>query len=81
VNYLIQLDKEDKKIVSDFSIIYKDKTNEELINVTYKRYPYYAINSTISDQYLSPEELLNLNNYKSMEEERVLYTSAMKAFH
>ncbi|MDD7887176.1 DUF488 family protein [Flavivirga sp. 57AJ16] len=73
-NYLIQLDKEDKKIISDFGIIYKNKTNDDLIDLTYKRYPYYAINSIISDKYLSNEEMKNLNNYRSFEDETILFT-------
>lgn len=74
INYLIQLDKEDKKIISDFAIIYKDKTSDDLIDLTYKRYPYYAINSTIAKNHLSEEELLNLDNFKSTESETVLFT-------
>lgn len=73
-NYLSQLDKEDKKIISDFAIIYKNKTNDDLIDLTYKRYPYYAINSTISEKYLSKEELKKLNNFRSFEDEIILFT-------
>ncbi|WP_396602727.1 DUF488 family protein [Algibacter sp. R77976] len=73
-NYLAQLYKEDKKIVSDFGVIYKNKTNDDLISLTYKRYPYYAINSTIADKYLSENEFDNLNNYRSFEDEITLFT-------
>jgi hypothetical protein len=74
INYLVQLDKDDRKIISDFAIIYKDKTSDDLIDLTYKRYPYYAINSTIAENHLSEEELLNLDNFKSTESEIVLFT-------
>tara|TARA_R110000868_G_scaffold410732_2_gene700045 strand:- start:1067 stop:1954 length:888 start_codon:yes stop_codon:yes gene_type:complete len=73
-NYLTQLDKEDKKIISDFAIIYKGKTSDDLIDITYKRYPYYAINSIIADKYLSNEELENLNKYRSFDDEIILFT-------
>lgn len=73
-NYLRQLDKEDKKIISDFAIFYKNKTNDDLINLTYRRYPYYAINSTISENHLSKEELQNLNKFRSFESEVILFT-------
>lgn len=73
-NYLDQLDKEDKKIISDFAIIYKNKTNEDLINLTYKKYPYYAINSTIAERYLSRDELNNLDKFRSFEDEVILFT-------
>lgn len=73
-NYLVQLDKEDQKIVSDFAIIYKGKTNEYLINLTYKRYPYFAINSTIAKDHLSNDEIDNLNNFRSFENKITLFT-------
>tara|TARA_R110000868_G_scaffold97875_2_gene269227 strand:- start:3087 stop:3974 length:888 start_codon:yes stop_codon:yes gene_type:complete len=73
-NYLTQLDKEDKKIISDFAIIYKNKTNDDLIDLTYKRYPYYAINSIIAEKYLSNEELINLDKFRSFEEDVMLFT-------
>lgn len=74
VNYLNELTKEDKKIISDFRIIYANKTSEDLINLTYKRYPYFAINSIIAQNYLSESEIENLNNYRSFDEEVVLFT-------
>lgn len=74
VNYLIEIDKEDKKIISDFAIIYKNKTSDDLIDLTYKRYPYYAINSTIADKHLSKSKMLDLNNYRSNEVETILFT-------
>ncbi|WP_299220926.1 DUF488 domain-containing protein [uncultured Aquimarina sp.] len=73
-NYLNELNKQDKKIISDFKIIYGKKTNNDLIELTYKRYPYYAINSIITEKYLNSEELKNLNNYRSSENETVLFT-------
>lgn len=73
-NYLIQLDKEDKKIVSDFAIIYKNKTNEDLINLTYKKYPYFAINSTITEKHLSVEEIDKLDNFRSFDNKITLFT-------
>lgn len=74
VNYLNELKKEDKKTITDFRIIYANKTSDDLINLTYKRYPYYSINSSIAEKYLTPEELKNLDNYRSFEDEIVLFT-------
>lgn len=73
-NYLVQLDKEDKKIISDFAIIYKNKTNDDLIKLTYKNFPFYAINSTIADKYLSKNDLRNLNKFRSEDNEIILFT-------
>jgi uncharacterized protein (DUF488 family) len=74
VNYLNQLNVGDKKIINDFKIIYANKTSDDLINLTYKRYPYYSINSIIAEKHLSKEEFENLDNYRSFEDEIVLFT-------
>ncbi len=73
-NYLIQLYKEDKKIISDFAIIYKNKTNDDLIKLTYERYPYYAINSIVAHKYLNSENFKNLDNYRSFDKDITLFT-------
>ena len=74
INYLIQLDKEHQKIVSDFKIIYKNKSSDDLIKLTYKNFPYYATNSTIAHNYLSTAELKKLETYKSKEDDITLFT-------
>jgi uncharacterized protein (DUF488 family) len=74
VSYLNELTKEDKKIINDFRIIYANKSSDDLIKLTYKRYPYFAINSTIAKDYLDETEFENLNNYRSFEDEIVLFT-------
>jgi uncharacterized protein (DUF488 family) len=74
VNYLNELKSDDKKTINDFKIIYANKTSDDLIKLTYKRYPYYSINSTVADKYLSDEELKNLDNYRSFEDEITLFT-------
>lgn len=74
VNYLTELSKVDKKTISDFRIIYANKTSDDLINLTYKRYPYFAINSTVAKEYLTEEDFKNLDNYRSFEEDITLFT-------
>lgn len=74
VNYLNELKIEDKKIISDFKTIYANKTSDDLIKITYKRYPYYSINSTVAEKYLSKEEFKNLDNFRNLEDETVLFT-------
>lgn len=74
VNYLNELTKEDKKIISDFRIIYANKTSADLISLTYKKYPYYAINSTIAKDYLNEKELIELDKHRSIESDIVLFT-------
>ena len=74
LNYLSELKSDDKKTINDFKIIYVNKTSDDLIKLTYKRYPYYSINSTVAEKYLSEEELKNLDNYRSFDDEIVLFT-------
>lgn len=74
INYLVELDKEDKKIVKDFALIYKNKSSRDLIKLTYNRYPYYAINSIIAEKHLSKEELNKINEFKSFDTEIKLFT-------
>lgn len=74
INYLNELKNDDKKTINDFKIIYSNKSSDDLIKLTYKRYPYYSINSTVAEKYLSDEELKNLDNYRSFDDEIVLFT-------
>lgn len=72
--YLNQLDKKDKKIISDFKVIYSRKSSDDLIKLTYQRYPYYAINSIVSSKYLSQNEINKLESYKSNDNNTTLFT-------
>lgn len=74
INYLIQLDKEHQKIVTDFKTIYKNKSSDDLIKLTYKNFPYYAINSTVAHKYLNSNELKKIEAYKSKDEDVILFT-------
>jgi len=74
VNYLNELKVDDKKTIQDFKIIYANKTSDDLISITYKRYPYYSINSTVAEKYLSTDEFKNLDNFRNFEDKTVLFT-------
>lgn len=74
VNYLNELKIEDKKTINDFKIIYANKNSDDLIKLTYKRYPYYSINSTVAEKHLTNEELKSLDDYRCFEDEIVLFT-------
>ncbi|MCB9333064.1 MAG: DUF488 domain-containing protein [Lewinellaceae bacterium] len=73
-NFMPGLKKGDKAILLAVKALYKGKTAAELIKITYKKYPYFALNSKIADQYLSPEELANLSKYVATDSETCLYT-------
>ncbi|MCB0376586.1 MAG: DUF488 domain-containing protein, partial [Sinomicrobium sp.] len=73
-NFIPGLKKGDKDILLAVKELYKGKTAAELIKITYKKYPYFALKSKIADQYLSPEELANLSKYVAASDETCLYT-------
>jgi uncharacterized protein (DUF488 family) len=73
-NFIVNLKKSDKEILNVIRQLYKNKTASELISITYKRYPYYALKSKISEKYLSSEEISGLEKYISQSDEICLYT-------
>ncbi len=74
LDYIRGLKKEDQKHLSDIKIYYKAKTGTDLVKLTYKRYPYYAINSTILSQVLNVEEIAKVNSLRPTSNEKVLFT-------
>lgn len=73
-NFVFALKKVDKEILQVVKELYKDKTAAELIEITYKKYPYFALKSKIADQYLSPKDVENLGKYVAKSDETCLYT-------
>jgi uncharacterized protein (DUF488 family) len=74
VDYLKGLKPEDRAAVC---IVYKQfgtLSRDELIELTYKSHPYYAINSTIAGSVLEPEDLEKVKLQKPPINEMVLYT-------
>lgn len=53
---------------------FADKSTIELIRYTYLNYPFFAINSIIAEQYLTQEEMANIQKLKNLENERILFT-------
>ncbi len=73
-NYSIQLKKDDKEILSKLQIQFKGYSQDDLIQYTYTRYPYYVINSTIANKYLNEEELAIVAQQKPDYKEKKLFT-------
>ena len=59
-----------RTVKSQFGKLNKD----ELIKLTYKKYPYFAINSTIAESVLSPEETEKIDKQRPSKDETILYT-------
>lgn len=73
-NFINSLKKTDKEILRLTTYLYKGKTSSELIDITYKKYPYFALKSKIADQFLSPEQIASLNKYINKKDKTCLYT-------
>ena len=56
-NYIAELNERDRSILREFRRLYADITTDDLIRITYLRYPYYVLNSEIAEDVLSIEEL------------------------
>lgn len=73
-DYFLELKSKDqiaiRYIKNQFGILTKD----ELIQFTYKNYPFYAINSNIAASVLSTEELRKVEKQKPSKSEIVLFT-------
>ncbi|MEO9884362.1 MAG: DUF488 domain-containing protein [Balneola sp.] len=55
-SWLNELKPQDRKILFSLKRDYGDKSVQELLEITYKNYPYYAINSTILEDVLGKDD-------------------------
>ncbi len=72
--YCEKLKPEDRKAISKLKASFGGKTSEELIRYTYVNFPYYAINSTVSDRYLNALEKSIVKAQKPKSEKKALFT-------
>ena len=56
-NYAFELNLFDSGILQEIYDKYKDYTDDDFIDYTYKMFPYYAINSEIAHKHLSAEQM------------------------
>ena len=73
-NYINALKAKDQVAIKYILNQYSGFSNDELVKLTYKNYPYYAINSTIAATVLNKEELVRIENQKVNKTETVLFT-------
>ncbi len=74
IEYLHSLRESDLLALRRLKNLYYGKSKEELIRITYLKYPYYAQNSTIANDVLSREEYLTVLNSKPVIRSTTLYT-------
>lgn len=73
-DYMLQLKDKDKTAVKNVKNIYGNRSAEELIKLTYQKYPYFAIKSTIAERVLTDEEYNKIKKNTPCKNETVLFT-------
>src|SRR5699024_10586736 len=73
-SYIKELKEEDKLQLDRLKKLYKDKSSDFLIKYTYKKYPYYAINSKIVNRVLSKTEREEVEKMKQKSDVKALFT-------
>lgn len=73
-DYVSELKISDQTALSHIKDQFGKLTQNELLELTYKEYPYFAINSTIAEQLLTQKDLDTLKPYKPSSRETVLFT-------
>ena len=73
-NYLPQLKENDRRALRIIKRRFGERTNQELIQHTYRYFPYYALNSTIAHEVLNEMELQAVENERPIVKSSVLFT-------
>ncbi|HEV7350958.1 DUF488 family protein [Telluribacter sp.] len=73
-DFTTTLKKRDNEILNAVRLLYESSSTDELISITYKKYPYYAINSVIASKILNSIELAAVQGQTPKNDEYCLYT-------
>lgn len=73
-DYLSDIKDSDKKTLRTIKALYSGKSKDELIRITYRKYPYYALNSTIAKDVLNDTEYKFVSSSKPQQDKIVLFT-------
>lgn len=73
-NYLPELKENDRMALRAIKCLYGDKSKTELIQLTYRRFPYYALNSNIAHELLNNKELQAIEEIRPKFNSTVLFT-------
>ena len=73
-SYLEQLKLKDKEVLGEIYKTYGKSSGNDLISLTYKSYPFYALKSTIAHKFLSKEELAEVKKTVLPNTRTILYT-------
>jgi uncharacterized protein (DUF488 family) len=73
-SYLKELNQTDQQILNDLWKQFKNYSTEELVQHTYREYPFYATRSEIAGRLLSDDELKRVELSRPCNKNKVLYT-------
>ena len=73
-NYTATFNPKDKQTLLYIKNQFGKSTTDDLIEFTYKKYPYYAVKSTIAHKFLNKAELETVRNTVAENNETILYT-------
>ena len=73
-DYMSLLKDKDKTAVKNVKNVYGNKNAKELIKLTYQKYPYFAIKSTIAEKILTDEEYSKIIKNTPNKKDTVLFT-------
>ncbi|MCH9852181.1 MAG: DUF488 family protein [Alphaproteobacteria bacterium] len=74
IDYLNLISEDCKRKMISFKDKYKELKADNLIKEVYRKYPYYAIKSTIVDKLMSGEELAEIESLKPKETKTAFFT-------
>ena len=73
-DYISELKEVDRKALRTIKNLYAGKSKDELIRITYTKYPYFALNSTIAHKVLSKTEYQAVSSARPQLNSTVLFT-------
>lgn len=73
-DYFLELKRDDKEALSQLKKNYGLFKKDELIRLTYREYPFFAINSLIIDSILTTEEIKKVNSQRPRKNSTILFT-------
>ena len=73
-NFVISLRKQDADTLKALKHLYEHKSSDELIAITYRKFPYYAIKSKIADKILNEIELSVVKSRIPVSDKKCLFT-------
>ncbi len=73
-NYLTELNKKDRELVNQITLLFRNQNADALMKYTYIHYPYYAINSVTAERLLNKDQMEKVIAKKISLNSTILFT-------